>query len=241
MKTVAIIVISVVVSISATLGILIGYVAYQQYSIDIVAEPIELTTQQWEFISRLIILGIGAIIAAKMVPYFTNQYQEKQIVVDRKREDRRQQLQIQHELVQRVGKTLSLGNFILVFLNTDPYKKQEFPIDIIREHTIESMALNASIELYYSATSKIFRRWDELTELQDWALDELRIQKDDKRSEQEQKTFLEDLMKKHTQKINFEDALKKLKESGVMEVYDTFNSNYHDLLRMIEKTPPKIS
>ena len=48
-------------------------------------------------------------------------------------------------------------------------------------------------------------------------------------------------MKKHTQKINFEDALKKLKESGVNEVYEAFNSNYHDLLRMIEKTPPKIS
>ena len=79
-------------------------------------------------------------------------------MVDRKREDRRQQLQIQNELVQRVGKTLSLGNFILALLNTDPYKKQEFPIDIIREHAIESMALNASIELYYSATSEIFRR-----------------------------------------------------------------------------------
>jgi len=201
----------------------------------------ELTPEQWGFVYQLIVLGIGAGITLILVPHFTNKYQKKQVEIDRKREDRRQQIAIQHELIEKVGHVLTKGNIILGGVSADCKKKDfKFPENFTHDFMIELMPLDATLRLYYGDPSKIFDFWDEIARKQVWAFNEYENLLGGNFDEVYQNKSLTELMKNIKTKMSFDEALEILKKDGPYLLYKKLGMNYYNLLKMIENTPPKI-
>ena len=206
-----------------------------------IIDPIELTSEQWGFIYQLIILTIGGITAVKLVPYFTNKYQEKQKEIDRSREDNKQQLQIQHDLIDKASITISRGLLLVTHIDkTIAGKKIDFSFEQYREFLMESNALDSIFELYYGSENEICKTWEKLTDSTIWAIDELNSQTIKSRSEYEQKKELQELLDTIKTDISFDEAIKILKNDGVEILFGKLLLHLPSFFKMISNTAPTI-
>jgi len=198
----------------------------------------ELTPEQWGFVYQLIVLGIGAGITLKLVPHFTNKYQEKQIEIDRNREDRRQQLEIQHSLIEKTAVTLSMGTLIVLNFGETHIKKTKIPNDKINEFLTACHTLSSLIDLYYEK-SEVSIIWYEIYDIFTWAVDEIDGQALN-RSDKEQKEDLQIILERINSPIDIESALQILHKEGVVDLTTKFNQKYGGFEKLIMKNIPKI-
>ena len=199
------------------------------------AEPLELTTEQWEFVYQLILLGIGAGITVILVPIFTNRYQNKQIEINRIREDLKLELQTQHFLVDKVSRFLSSG--YARFAEQDIVLNEKKPVvthqDLLNFFENGS-AVSSLMKLYYENTD-VFEVWMTRREITVKMILYLI-----KSEEQERDDILNSILKLTDIELDLEEAKKMIQNQGYKAFTEQLVINSPNLLEEIMNTRPKI-
>lgn len=202
----------------------------------------ELTIEQWVFVGQAFLLGVGAIVTIKLVPYFTNKYQNKQIEIDREREDRRQQLNIQHNLINKLTNVNARSWVMFDFRGAaDPKKKNLLTSLEIERMIMDVTELHYLLIFYYGETSEIMKEFNKISTVVVGSIEYLSVHLnmvDDDPTKQDQ---IKGILKVYDLTLDVNDVINKIKKNGIGEILDIVNFTINDLIVLIEKTPPRIN
>lgn len=117
-----------------------------------------------DLVYPLIVLGVGSLITAYLVPKISGKYQDKQKEIDRAREDRRYELEVKKEILTSVGKvhhvqisSLWGGTTLTEGIKNISKEKIANTIDEIMKNGLLTERL---IKLYYGDNPEIIESWE---------------------------------------------------------------------------------
>ena len=209
-----------------------------------------MTTELWTFLGQAVLLGVGAIITIILVPHFTNKFHEKQkeedIVreqrqkdIDRERDDHKQQLEIQNQIITKTSKIFANLATLISFEGKDlKGKKISFNDKEYTKMFSENFETQSIISLYYDSDSQIFKEYMRIMDTSMWFVDNIAFPS---KNEDEEKQELGKLLKKINNGMDLETAWKMFKaEHGLYDLSLQLVGGVYEFLKMLEDTPPNL-